>query len=336
MNMKKGLLASLVVLLAACNDSSNLEKVQSLPLSAQDKTTLVAALDQRPLCDKTTWTQTEATEKGGEGQVTYQCVLSATQTQALFDAQWATWVTRYQQRLAAAETLKTAALAGKEQASPALLDTAHAMFVQLRDSGDLARYKALISGSPVHNQPLDEVNAFFASEDGRIYLAESQGDAAPAASAALAAVTRAITAAGLATQSQDIDVCKTPALLVLAVALTPEEVQTGFAECRVALTSRHEADLASAETAIAAARARLATLDNKPQQVGLTETLTWRVPAEGAPTMMAHTVELSVKQGEETRRVVKPLALPDSGLLAVDFNSLYRDVQIGAMSDLVR
>lgn len=339
MNMKKTLRVALVVgLLAGCNDST-LETVKTLPASANDKTALGTMLDRRPVCDKTTWTETAVSEKGGDARVYYHCDLSAIQTRVLFDTQMNAWKDRYQRRLAESEVLRAEVLERRSQASPALLDAAYPLFEQLQASGDLARYKALVKGSPVHNQPLEAVNAFFIGAEGSAWLDMTQGAEAPAAQAALDAVTQAVTASGLATTSQDIDVCTAPALLVLAVILTPEEVETGFNECRTSLTSRYEAELASADEQIAAAHQRLETLGKPLTLLSVTEVITWTVPAKGAPAMHAHAVELSVKDGEQIHRITKALGLTDNdmaGVVTGDYNRLYQDAQVSAMSDLFR
>lgn len=338
--MKKTLMATLVVLLAACNDN-NVKKVQSLPLLANDKTTLGEVLDQRPVCDKTLWTQTEAPEGDSHVRIEYQCVLSATQTQSLFSSQWVIWGESNRQRLVANEAVKTAARERKKRASPALLNMAYPVFEQLHASGDLARYKALVKDSPVHNQPLKRVNSFFASDEGKTYLTKTWGNEAPRARAALGAVTQAITATGLVTESQDIDVCTAPALLVLAVVLTPEEVEKGFNECRTSLTSRYEMELANANNQIAGARARLKTLNSRPLLVGVKEVITWSVPKNGAPTMSTHAFEMEVSdsKGGNIRRVSKTMDLADAemtGLVSGDFNTLYQNALVSAMSELVR
>lgn len=333
------MIATLVLLLAACDNNSNVEKVRLQPLSGNDPTTLGEVLNRRQVCDKTHWTQTKAAE-GGDAQVEYQCDVSARQTQALFSAQWDIWQKRYQQQLATGEERRRIALERKSQASPALLDTAYAVFEQLQASGELAHYKALISGSPVHNKPLDEVNAFFASDKGKTYLTTTTGAQAPAASKALAAVNRAILAAGLATQTRNIDVCKTPALLVLAVILTPEEVKRGFDECRVSLMPSYERDVASAEKQIATAQACLAKLASPARLLGVKEIITWRVPDHGTAALMtAHTLYLEVGEGENRRQLSKTIEITNNNmvaLLAGDFNRLYQSMQIDMMSDLLR
>lgn len=339
--MKKTLMMSLVVLLAACNDSNSVKVVQSLPLSVNDKTTLGETLDRRQVCDKTLWTQTKAPEGDSHVRVEYQCVLSATQTQSLFSSQWGDWRERNRLRLVASEALKTAARERKKQASPALLDLAYPVFEQLQASGDLARYKVLVKGSPVHNQPLEVVNTFFASDEGKTYLAATWGDKAPEARAALDAVTQTIAATGLATQSQDIDVCTAPALLVLAVILTPEEVEKGFHECRTALTSRYETEMANANDQIAVARARFEALDPRPLLVEVKEVITWSVPDNGVPTMSAHALEMEVSGGKgvDIRRVTKAMGLAEAevaGLVSGDFNNHYQNALVSAISELVK
>lgn len=188
--MRKVLVISTLMLLAACNDSSSLEKVQSLPMSATDKATLREVLDRRQVCDKTTWTQTGSVQKGGEAQVEYRCTLSAVQTSAVFSSQWE----RYQLRLAA---------------------------VALRDETD-----------------------------------------------------------------------------------------------RPAVT-----------------RSKTVSLDQ------VTEVLIWSVPANGTPRATSHTVELTVRDGEDTRQITKTLGLADDDMVGVvmgDFNRTYQNVLVSAMSDLVR
>ncbi|WP_143182312.1 hypothetical protein [Serratia fonticola] len=104
----------------ACNDSSNLETVQSQPLSKKDKTTLGAVLDKRPACDKVIWSETPAPEQGGDARVDYQCELSAVQVGEHFSAQRAVWVTRYQQRLDDAKARQAEIVAKKRHESSAL------------------------------------------------------------------------------------------------------------------------------------------------------------------------------------------------------------------------
>ncbi|OKP23819.1 hypothetical protein [Serratia fonticola] len=191
----------------------------------------------------------------------------------------------------------------------------------------------------MHHQPLAAVNAFFASDEGASYLAAHHGEDAPAVSEALANVTQAIAAAGLATETQEIDVCQTPALLVLAVILTPEEVRQGFNECQTSADARYAGDLTRVEQQMAAATVRLDNISKNLDLVGVKETLTWTVPEEGLPWMSAHRFVLSVKGDKAPRTFVKEMELSEGAMadvVAGDFNMTYQNMLISAMSDLVR
>lgn len=353
-NLKWGWSLSALLLLAACDgQQDNVTVVRSQPLSpasapsgqANTKTmTLGEALDKRPACDRTVWLQTNNLEQTG-GQpatVEYQCDLSTAQIQVLFSAQWTAWVERHQRRLADSEKLKTAALDKKNsQQTEQALSTARWLFDQLQASGDLARYRSLVTGSPVQHLRLDGVNAFFASPEGLSYLATTlkTKKKIAVAQAALKAVTQTVTSTGLATDTKTTDVCQAPALFVLAVVLTPEEIDEALSECDAAVAQRYQTDIDVAEGKAKAARTMLETLNAPITLEGAKEVITWTVPESGVPQLSTHVFELTVNARGTPRQVTKTLGIDDSemsGVLNGSINSTHQNALISAMSDLVR
>ncbi|PHI31532.1 hypothetical protein CRN84_20420 [Budvicia aquatica] len=346
--------------LASCDNQRDLNTVRSQPLPAsvaipssqaspkgQAAMTWGDVLDKRPACDKTTWSQRENSDKTGSAggkttTVEYRCDLSTKETQALFTSQWAAWVERHQGRLADSEQFKQSLLDKKiHQQAQQTLPTARWVFEQLQASGDLAHYKALVKDSPAHHLRLDAVNAFFDSQEGRTYLTTTQATKKQVAEAqaALKAVTQVVTASGLATDTDNIDVCEAPVLFVLAVILTPEEVERGLTECEVGGQARHEADIVYAQSQIDVARVMLDKLKQPVSLVNATEVITWGVSAEGIPEVSTHTLELSVKEGETVRQVDKTMGVADSDLAAVldgTVNRAHQDALVSTMGELVR
>ncbi|PHI29171.1 hypothetical protein [Budvicia aquatica] len=341
------------LLLTACDNNSHLTIVRSLPLpalvtaSANTKMTLGEALDKRPACDKTVWSQMDTRDNSSAAStqpatVEYQCTLSATQTQALFSSQWTDWVERHQRRLADSEKLKIAALDKKTSEHPRqTLSTARWVFEELQSSGDLARYKALIKDSPARTLRLDAVNAYFASPEGQAYLSTTQKTKSrvTAAKAALKAVTQVVAASGLATDTHNLDACQAPILFVLAIVLTPEEVALGLSECESTVDQRYQTDIASAERQADVARAMLDKLKQPIGLIDVKEIITWAVPTNGTPQIATHTLVLDIKVGETPRQVTKAMGITDSDLavvLAGEISGAHQNALISAMSDLVR
>ncbi len=327
-----------LLLLAGCNDSSPVETVRSLTLPGSTSQTLGVALDTRAVCDKTRWTWTAGTE--GASDVQYQCDLSATQTQRLFTQQMATWLALHQRNLDAVirDSLpRKAAIRDKKNQEPALLVTARTLFEQLQAHGDLARYKALVSDSPARRMDLTAINSFFAGEDGHTYFATQAHPTV--AKAALGTVTRAVAASGLATQTQTMDVCQTPALLVLSVILTPSDVRQGLSDCEASADERYGAELKSIDRNVADATTQLNKVNAPFTLVNTIETIRWRVLASGTPQVTGHTLELNVRDGETPHRVTQSMGLSGSDIDAAvkgDINSRYAKTFINAMANLVR
>ncbi|MDA5483437.1 hypothetical protein PGS49_22850 [Yersinia intermedia] len=343
-------LLPVLMLLTACNDSSTpLERVRSLPLPVRGGGVTGMTLDNRPVCDQTTWRLTTVNE--GTSTVEYRCTVSAAQTQTRYQAQMDALMARHQRRLTeverGADTLRAFARRGEAQ-EPQLLAQARTLFEQLQAHGDLARYKALIKNSPVHNLRLDAVKAFFASEAGDTYLATTtmRPRDITAAKASLAVVTASVAATGLATDTQNIDVCQTPALLVLAVILTPKEVGQGFRECEESATARYQAYTASADRQVAEATAQVDKVRQRGPLTGVQESLTWSVPVNGIPQLTQHVLTVSVSEGkvsdgegEVIARVTECLGLTPDDLEAVvsgDINRVYQDALTRAITTLLK
>ncbi len=284
-----------LLLLTACDNYAPRDAVRLLPTSSvglqstQANMTLGDVLDKRPVCDKTAWSQVDTRDNSNQTEkqlatVSYQCDLSAAQTQALFAAQWAAWIAHYQHRLADSKAIHAAVLGKKNnQHFRGQLSTARSVFKQLDASGDLKRYKTLIKDSPVRVQHLEAVNVFFASSKGQTYLSTTLKTKAQKVTAqkALKAVTKAIAASGLATDTDDIDVCQTPALFVLAVVLTPEEVEKGLSECESSADQREQTDIIIAKGEEDAAQAMLDKLNQPVRLISAKDTILWTVPVRG-------------------------------------------------------
>lgn len=342
--MRVPALLSVLMLLTACNDSSStpLETVRSLSLPGKSGGVLGEALDHRPVCDKTSWRLTTAPD--GTSEVGYRCEVSAVQTQALFKTHIDTLAAYRQRRLVEVEreTEKLRAFARRGEAlEPHLLALARTLFDQLQAHGDLDRYKALIKDSPAHNLRLDAVNKFFASEAGDAYLATTSMRLhdIDAAKASLAVVTQSVAATGLATDTQNIDVCQTPALLVLAVILTSKNVEQGFRECETSVTSRYQAYVVSADRQLAEATASVDTVIQHGSLTGVQDILIWTVPVSGTPQLTQHVLAVSVSEGPVTAWVSKDMAGAPNGLdlaVAGDFNREYQDTLTRAINDLLK
>lgn len=341
--MKKLLVVPLLLVLSACNDST-VERVQSQPAAPDLKTTLGEVLDKRPVCDKTVWTETAATAVT-EARVDYQCTLSATQMLAAFSSQQAIWLMRYQQRITDGEAMRSAVPDNKVVEQP-LLDLAQQTFDALQSSGDLPRYKALIKDSPVFNQSLEAVETFFASDAGKTYLNQllTAGDEdkkmllgdAETALASLQAVTEVMT--DQARDPRNMDICKTPALLVLSPVLSPAAVEQGFTECRTSADARTAAARTEVEGTLTEARTRLEKV-KALTLVGVKETLSWSVSIEGDPQLSRHTLELSVKEGDQTREVIREMGFAEGDMAQVmsgQFTRAQQDMLVSAMSDRIR
>ncbi|HHX4812392.1 TPA: hypothetical protein ACVBYD_000699 [Yersinia enterocolitica] len=349
--LRVSVLLPVLMLLTACNDSTPLETVRSLSLPVRGGGVVGMTLDNRPLCDRYTWRQTSV--KAGSSVVEYRCTVSAAQTQARYQAQVDALMARHQRRLAeverGADTLRAFARRGEAQ-EPHSLAQARTLFEQLQAHGDLARYKALIKDSPVHNLRLDAVKAFFTSEAGDAYLATTamRPSDITAAKASLAVVTASVAATGLATDTQNIDVCQTPALLVLAVILTPKEIEQGFRECEESTTARYQAYTASADRQVAEATAQVDKVRQRGPLTDVQESLTWTVPVNGTPQLTQHVLTVSVSEGgvsdgdgesEVIARVTEDLGLTPNDLESMvsgDINRVYQDALTRAITTLLK
>ncbi|WET15112.1 hypothetical protein P2W49_22940 [Yersinia intermedia] len=342
-----------LLLLTACDNDTPRDAVRLLPIpsvglqSTQANMTLGNVLDKRPVCDKTVWLQADTRDNSHQiedqlATVSYQCDLSAAQTQALFAAQWAAWIAHYQRRLANSGQLHAAVLdKNNSQHFRAQLSTARSVFKQLQASGDLKLYKTLIKNSPARTQHLEAINVFFASSKGQAYLATTLKTKAQKATAqkALKAVTKIIAASGLATDTNDIDVCQTPALFVLAVVLTPEEVEKGLSECESSADQREQADIIIAKGDVDATRVILDKLNQPVRLISAKDTILWAVPVRGTPQVVTHTLVLDIKLGETSHQITKLMGIADSDftdVLAGTMSSSYEKAFISAMADVVK
>ncbi|MCW8114242.1 hypothetical protein [Yersinia intermedia] len=342
--MKKLLILILIlvpalVLLAACNDKPGVETVRSLTLPAHNNQTLGAVLDARPACEKTTWTLTQ-----GEGDtvgVEYQCDFSATQTQTLFKTQISTWTDRYQRRLADSKKALDILQDEKMQATTRI-GTARQVFEQLQGSGDLDRYKALVSGSPADNLSLDAAHAYFISDAGVAYLVSKSAPAPQSDTqrtvAAVDAVYQTIASAGLETETLSGDACQSPAALMLTIGASVPQIEQAFSDCLTGVETQYTAAVAVAGKKVEAATAGLGRVSKALTLLNIQEVIHWSLPADGQPQPVSRTFTLNARDATD-RRVTKTLGVTDEALASVydgQFSRVYQDLLVSAMSDLVR
>lgn len=312
--MKKYLIAFPLLLLSACNDAADIERVKSQVLTIDQSITLGGAFDHRPACAETTWTQ--FTGDKGRPTVEYRCHFSSSAVQPEFQKLLTGW--RQQNNLALVELRKTLSRVQEEkQQALGKLDKAKQLFERLQANGDLQRYRELVKGSPAETLGLDKVNNYFADISSDSYIAERfHGDSS--VKTVVARVYQAVKAAGFTAGSPYNERCRDPIGLVLDVYPSLAETTQQFITCQGKIAQQHQYDIDDTNQKIAAAEAFQKKIDKNITLVGFLEIFRWSVIGNEDPLVYFHGFELVVNNGSEQR-----YALPTGNISGVNFTHAY-------------
>ncbi|MBC3381127.1 hypothetical protein H8I69_18565 [Serratia fonticola] len=332
---KKALLLPVLLMLSACDDISNVDKIRNITIPAQGDIPLGELLEGRPVCDKTEWITLEG--EASTQQVEYHCEFSVLQTGDLFSHQLSTWIARNTQRITAAEKQQLDALDSQIKARQTIT-LARQVYQHLQASGELVKYKAIVQDSPVDNMSLDAVKAFYSSPDSDEDIAGRLAGN-PTVRETIDTIYNAVTEVGLSASTPQGDACQAPANLMLAVTSSDAEIEQSFSDCLTRVEKTFKNGMAEAEDKIKMATSRLNKINNKMSLRSFRETVRWDLIPEKIPTVSYHGLEMAVQQGDQTRRFTRSLAIDDDTFISVydgKFNDYYHNIFIGMMSDLVR
>lgn len=325
--MNKYFVLPALLMLAACNDPIDIDTVKARPVGADTTMTVGEVLDNRPVCSSTAWHFTEIAKE--QAVVEYECVFSLAQVQPVFADQMRTWVERNTRRVADGERMLAEAEKAEAQASDTL-SAAHKVFEQLQASGDLPRYKQVVAGSAVDNMSLEDVYTHVSEHE--LFKKDKAGRAA------IEAVYRVVTAAGLTPSTPEGDACQTPAALMLTIGATESDVEKAFDQCQES-TAKVFADKVSAiNKKRNEAQVRLTRLGGGLEVSQFKETFRWSLVRKEKPVISYHGLEL-VTNDEAEPGIVRTLGTTDEDLAFAyegKLESYYHNMLISMMSDIVR
>lgn len=331
----KALLLPLFLMLSACDDISNVERVRSIIIPVQGDITLGELLERRPACDVTEWIMLEG--DAPVQPVEYHCEFSMSQTEKLFDHQLSTWVERNTQRITTGEKEQLEVLDTQIKGRQAIT-LAKQVFEQLQANGELAKYKTIIQDLPVDNMSLEAVKEFYSSSDSDEDIAGRLGGD-NAIRETVDAVYSAVTKAGLSTSTPQGDACEAPANLMLAVTSSNAEIEQTFTDCLEKVVQTYEIGMSEAQDKIMMAKSRLNKINNKVSLRGFRETLRWDLTPGKSPTVSYHGLEMTIQEGEQSRHFTRSMGIDDETFISIydgKLNDYYHNIFISMMSDLVR
>lgn len=312
--MKKLLIAFPLLLLSACNDAADIERVKSQVLTIDESITLGGAFDHRSACAETTWAQYVGDK--GRPTVEYRCKFSLSAVQPEFQKQLKSWV---QQNTYALEGMRKILAGVQEEKQQALgkLGKAKQLFDRLQASGDLQRYRELVKGSPVETFVLDKVNNYFADTSSDSYINERfQGDSS--VKTVVPRIYQAVTQAGFVPGSPYSELCSDPIGLVLDVYPSMAETAQHFTTCQGEIAQRYQFRIDDTNKKVAATETLLNKIDKNISLVGFQEVYKWSVIDNDDPAVYFHGFELVVNNGSEQH-----YSLPLNSISKMDFTYAY-------------